>query len=91
MACLVKWRNKMKNEVKSFSIFLQLYLSGLTLIVLLMCLYTNIFYYLLYILVASILFIQSYNNEKLYKRKNMTYVYLLVAILLLCCGIINAI
>ena len=81
----------MNKKIDNITVFIQLYLAGLTIVALIISFYTDILYYLLYILISSILFVQAYNNQKIYKRKNMTIIYILVAILFLGIGVVHAI
>lgn len=81
----------MTKRIDNIGLFIQLYLVGLTILALVLSFYTKLFADLLYFLVAAIMFAQSYNNQKIYKRKNMTYIYFMVGIMLLVLGVISAI
>lgn len=81
----------MTKRIDNIGLFIQLYLVGLTILALVLSFYTKVFADLLYFLVAAIMFAQSYNNQKIYKRKNMTYIYFMVGIMLLVLGVISAI
>ena len=80
----------MKKEVNNIGMFIQAVLGVAIVIMLIISLFTNILYTPLQILIIPELCIMAYNNQKIYKRKLMTFVYLALAIYILASLIISA-
>ena len=73
----------MKRYVNNIGLFIQLTLGVAIIIMMLISIFTNILYIPLQILIIPELCIMAYNNQKIYKRKFMTYIYLALALYIL--------
>ena len=81
----------MKKEVNNIGMFIQAVLGVAIVIMLIISLFTNILYTPLQILIIPELCIMAYNNQKIYKRKYMTFIYLALALYILVSLIISII
>ena len=84
----MKENNSMKVKVinlKEYScdevgLLVQVVLIELLLIFAVINIITNVFMPAFYAILAMLMFTMAYNNKKIYKRKNMTSVYIIVGI-----------
>lgn len=83
-----------KADIKIFSnigIFTQIILIVLLIYFLIIYLFIPQLYIVIEYILSFLLFVMSYNNLKIYKRKGMTITYFIVGIILLVTTIITAI
>ena len=64
-------------------LFIQVILTELLIIFGIICLISNIFLPVFYAILTMLMFTLSYNNNKFYKKKYMTIVYILFGIFIL--------
>jgi len=65
---------------KEVGLLVQVVLIELLLIFAIINLITDVFMPAFYAILAMIMFVMAYNNKRIYKRKNMTSVYVIVGI-----------
>lgn len=70
-------------------IYLQMLVTAVVVILGLICLFGGDFSFLLKILVAVDLLVMAYNNYKVYSKKKLTILYVLVAIVVLVVTIVG--
>lgn len=70
-------------------IYLQMFVTVVVVILGLICLFGGDFSFLLKILVAVDLLVMAYNNYKVYPKKKLTILYVLVAIVVLVVTIVG--
>ena len=79
----------MRKRVDNIGMFIQLVLGVAIIIMMLISIFTDVLYTPLQILIVPELCIMAYNNQKVYKRKYMTFIYLAIAIYILVSLIIS--
>ena len=79
----------MKKRVDNIGMFIQLVLGVAIIIMMLISIFTDVLYTPLQILIVPELCIMAYNNQKVYKRKYMTFIYLAIALYILVSLIIS--
>ena len=81
----------MRKRVDNIGMFIQLVLGVAIIIMMIISIFTNVLYTPLQILIIPELCIMAYNNQKIYKRKYMTFIYLALALYILVSLIISII
>ncbi len=76
--------------MKKYSLVMQFILLILLICFLISSFITNNYSYT-YIIMGLLLLVMSYNNKVFYKRKYMTFIYLIVGIYVIGLGVFNAI
>ena len=79
----------MRKRVDNIGMFIQLVLGVAIIIMMIISIFTNVLYTPLQILIIPELCIMAYNNQKIYKRKYMTFIYLAIALYILVSLIIS--
>ncbi len=79
----------MRKRVDNIGMFIQLVLGVAIIIMMLISIFTDVLYTPLQILIVPELCIMAYNNQKIYKRKYMTFIYLAIALYILVSLIIS--
>lgn len=79
----------MRKKINNIGMFIQAVLGVAIVIMLIISLFTNILYTPIQILIVPELCIMAYNNQKIYKKKYMTFIYLALAIYILVSLIIS--
>lgn len=79
----------MRKRVDNIGMFIQLVLGVAIIIMMLISIFTDVLYTPLQILIVPELCIMAYNNQKVYKRKYMTFIYLAIALYILVSLIIS--
>ena len=79
----------MRKKINNIGMFIQAVLGVAIVIMLIISLFTNILYTPIQILIVPELCIMAYNNQKIYKKKCMTFIYLALAIYILVSLIIS--
>ena len=74
---IVELKEYSSNEV---GLLVQVVLIELLLIFAVINLITDVFMPAFYAILSMIMFVMAYNNQKIYKKKNMTKIYLIVGI-----------
>lgn len=72
---------KMNKRINNMGFLIQIVLVFLTLIFLIISFLDNKFYIVLKSLMIFDMFVLAYNNQKIYKRKYMTIIYIIFAII----------
>ena len=83
----------MKEKINNTGIFLQMLLFAFIIVALLVSIFINEFINVVYGLISLTMFVMSYNNYKLYKRKYFTPLYFVFGVILMITtilGVINA-
>jgi len=70
-------------EINNVGVFVQMVLGSSIVIMMIISVFTNLFYTQLQILIVPELLVMAYNNQKLYKRKYMTIIYIALALYIL--------
>ncbi len=73
----------MKKEIKNIGLLLQLIISVSVVIIGIISIFVSEFILGLQILLFLTMLIMSYNNEKIFKRKYLTIIYLIFSVVLL--------
>ena len=81
----------MRKRINNIGMFIQLVLGVAIIIMMIISIFTNVLYTPLQILIIPELCIMAYNNQKIYKRKYMTFIYLALALYILVSLIISII
>lgn len=79
----------MKTRVDNIWMFIQVVLGAAIIIMMLISIFTNVLYIPLQILIIPELCVMAYNNQKIYKKKFMTFLYLILAFYILATLIIG--
>lgn len=80
----------MKRSINNIGMFIQVILGFAIIIMMIISIFTKVLYIPLQILIVPELLIMAYNNQKVYKKKFMTYIYLALALYILISLIIGA-
>lgn len=80
----------MKRSINNIGMFIQVILGFTIIIMMIISMFTKVLYIPLQILIVPELLIMAYNNQKVYKKKFMTYIYLALALYILISLIIGA-
>ena len=80
----------MKRSINNIGMFIQVILGFTIIIMMIISIFTKVLYIPLQILIVPELLIMAYNNQKVYKKKFMTYIYLALALYILISLIIGA-
>ena len=72
-----------QKEVNNIGVFIQMVLGVAIVIMMIISIFTNLLYTQLQILIIPELLIMAYNNQKLYKRKYMTIIYIALSLYIL--------
>lgn len=80
----------MKKSIQNNGMFIQAILGFAIVIMMIISIFTDILYFPLQILIIPELCIMAYNNQKVYNRKYMTYIYLALALYILISLIVGA-
>lgn len=78
--------SKIKNDVW---LLIQVILLFFVLIFAIITFFQSIFLVVAEILLALLMFVTAYNNHKIFKRKGITYVYLITGLFMLFLGIVT--
>ncbi len=73
----------MTKRVDNIGMFIQVVLGFAIIIMMIISIFTNVLYTPIQILIVPELCIMAYNNQKIYKKKYMTYIYLALALYIL--------
>lgn len=80
-------KNKKSNDV---GLLIQVILLFFVLVFAIIAFFHSVFLVIAEILLALLLFVTAYNNHKVFKRKGITYVYLITGVIVLFFGIVSA-
>ena len=73
----------MNRRINNIGMFIQVILGAAIIIMMIISIFTDVLYTPMQILIVPELCIMAYNNQKIYKRKFMTFIYLALAIYIL--------
>ena len=73
----------MKKQINNIGILIQMILGVIIVLVMIISIFTGLFYTELQILIVPELLVMAYNNQKIYKRKYMSIIYIVLALYIL--------
>ena len=80
----------MNKSINNIGMFIQVVLASAIIIMMIISIFTDILLIPLQILIIPELCVMAYNNQKIYKKKFMTFIYLAFAIFIAATLIIGA-
>lgn len=86
-----KENNIEKKQINQISLFIQIILLVILVYFLTLLIFIPQFQNVVDYILSFLLIIMAYNNYKIYKRKNLTFIYGIVGILLLIAAIVGSI
>ena len=69
-----------QKQINNIGVFIQMVLGVSIVIMMIISIFTGLLYTQLQILIVPELLIMAYNNQKLYKRKYMSIIYIVLAL-----------
>ena len=82
-------KKKIINEYNILGVNIQILLTIALVIIGVIVILTNKYYVILEFVAAADLLVMALNNNKIFHKKNITWIYLIVAILLILVGILS--